>query len=450
MGKGMRTFSWLLLCMWLGCGSDGESAGSETGVSSDAETSGATTTANTAAVDSAGAAKSDAPVLASAKPAAASSMGTAARAAGMTGAPGLATAPTTAAAPAGAAPAAPASTPSGASAPASSGAAGSSAPSSDGDSESEEPASDPAPSKPGTNQMVQASVLTAGTTDDNRNFERFTKYRKKLKDQQLSGMLPSTDEEHISAQKDFAQPAPREKLDVALVIDTTGSMGDEIRYLQSEFLALSSAIEEKYPNAEQRWALVAYRDMGDDYVTRHFDFRDDVTEFRDRLGEQSAGGGGDFPEAPEAALETMAQLAWRSEDKVARLAFWVADAPHHDNNAQKMLDAIRGARELGVHLYPVASSGVDELTEVSMRSAAQLTGGRYLFLTDDSGVGGSHKEPTIPCYFVTKLDKAILRMVNIEMSGVYAEPAEDDIIRTGGSPKDGSCKLDSGEVVQAY
>jgi hypothetical protein len=294
-------------------------------------------------------------------------------------------------------------------------------------------------------------VLTAGAWDDNRNFDRFTKYRKKLKDQQLSGMLPSTDEEHVSAQKDFAQPAPREKLDVSLVIDTTGSMGDEIRYLQSEFLALSSAIEEKYPNAEQRWSLVVYRDMGDEYVTRWFDFREDAMDFRAKLGEQSAGGGGDFPEAPDAALEAMSQLAWRTDAKVARLAFWVADAPHHDNNAQKMLDAIRGARELGVHLYPVASSGVDELTEVSMRSAAQLTGGRYLFLTDDSGVGGAHKEPTIPCYFVTKLDKAILRMVNIEMNGVYAEPAEDDIIRTGGSPKDdGSCKLDSGEVVQAY
>jgi hypothetical protein len=173
-------------------------------------------------------------------------------------------------------------------------------------------------------------------------------------------------------------------------------------------------------------------------------------DFRDKLGMQSAGGGGDFPEAPDAALEAMAQLGWRSGDKVARLAFWVADAPHHNEKAEPMLKAIRGARELGVHLYPVASSGVDELTEVSMRSAAQLTGGRYLFLTNDSGVGGSHKEPTIPCYFVTKLNNAILRMVDIEMTGNYAEPAEADIIRTGGDPKDGSCELNGGETVEAF
>ena len=74
-----------------------------------------------------------------------------------------------------------------------------------------------------------------------------------------------------------------------------------------------------------------------------------------------------------------------------------------------MANSLRVTRDQGVHVYPVASSGVDELTELSMRSAAQLTGGRYLFLTDDSGVGGEHKEPSIPCYVVTKLDDALLR-----------------------------------------
>ena len=101
-------------------------------------------------------------------------------------------------------------------------------------------------------------------------------------------------------------------------------------------------------------------------------------------------------------------------------------------------------------MYPVASSGIDELTELSMRQAAQLTGGRYLFLTDDSGVGGAHKEPTIPCYFVTKLDAAILRMVDVELSGDYREPSSDEILRTSGDLTDGSCTLESGDTVLAY
>ena len=345
----------------------------------------------------------------------------------------------------GSAPAAPSSVP--AAGPAASGGASAGSSASAGAS----PSSAAASEATGGKGQVAASVLTAGAWDDNRNFERFEKYRKSLKQQELKGLLATTDAEHAAAHEAFgkAQPA-REQLDVALVIDTTGSMGDEIRYLQTEFLALSSAIESKYPNAEQRWALVLYRDQGDEYVTRWFYFRDSADAVWDKPGMQAARGGGDFPEAPEAALETMAQLGWRSQDSVARLAFWVADAPHHEERAGAMLSAVRGARDLGVHLYPVASSGVDELTEISMRSAAQLTGGRYLFLTDDSGVGGAHKEPSIPCYFVTKLDKAILRMVDIEITGKYSEPAKDDIIRTSGQPVGGSCDLQSGETVQAF
>lgn len=307
---------------------------------------------------------------------------------------------------------------------------------------------------PGSNPNnipVEPGVLTAGTWDDNRNFDRFTQYRHDLQTQQLPGILPSTDDEHSKAHDEFSQAqAARQTLDVSLVIDTTGSMGDEISYLQSEFTALSSAIESKYPNASQRWALVVYRDTTDDYVTRWFDFRDDAADFRDKLNMQVAAGGGDFPEAPDAALAAMNQLTWRSDAATARLAFWVADAPHHNDKAKAMLDAVRGAHDIGVHIYPVASSGVDDLTELTMRTTAQLTGGRYLFLTDDSGIGNSHKEPSIPCYFVTHLDKAILRMVDIELSGKYEEPNQDDVIRTSGDPKDGSCALQSGEKVAVF
>ena len=174
--------------------------------------------------------------------------------------------------------------------------------------------------------------------------------------------------------------------------------------------------------------------------------------FRGRYGTaaQGASGGGDYPEASDAALTDMTNLAWREDETTARLAFWVADAPHHEARTAVITEAIRTASQLDVHIYPVASSGVDVRTETSMRSAAQLTGGRYLFLTDDSGVGGSHLEPSIPCYFVTLLSNAMLRMVDIEMSGVYREPEAAQIIRTGGDPTDRACTLDSGKIVYAF
>jgi len=314
-------------------------------------------------------------------------------------------------------------------------------------------ASDPsgpdiAPATPGQGQG-EPGVLTAGTWDDNRNFDFFTSYRKSRS--QLGGRLPFADQAFLDALAIAREEPPaKETLDVAFVIDTTGSMGDEISYLQAEFVALSDAISEAYPSAEQRWSLVVYRDERDLYTVRSHDFVDDVASFQATLAEQHADGGGDFPEAPDQGLGRAAQLAWRRDDATARLAFWVADAPHHQQNAGKMADAVEALIESGVHVYPVASSGVDDLSELTMRSVAQLTGGRYLFLTDDSGIGGEHKEPTLPCYFVTKLDDAILRMVDIELTGEYREPSEDQVIRTGGNPKNRRCTLESGEVVEAY
>lgn len=305
-----------------------------------------------------------------------------------------------------------------------------------------------APPEPGQGQG-QPGVLTAGAWDDSRNFDFFTSYRKSR--EQIAGRLPFTDQDFLDALAAAREEQPaKETLDVSFVIDTTGSMSDEIAYLQAEFMALSEAIAEAYPDAAQRWSLVVYRDQGDLYTVRAYDFVDDVGSFQATLAEQHADGGGDFPEAPDQGLARAAALDWRTDEDTARLAFWVADAPHHVQNARKMADAVEALIESGVHVYPVASSGVDELSELTMRSVAQLTGGRYLFLTDDSGIGGTHKEPTLPCYFVTKLDDAILRMVDIELTGEYREPTADQVIRTGGNPKNRRCTLESGEVVEAY
>jgi len=297
---------------------------------------------------------------------------------------------------------------------------------------------------------VEAGVLTAGAWDDNRNFARFLSYRDEVMKEGLQEILPISVEEHQAANAALAQPSAKQKLDVSLVIDTTGSMGDEIAYLQKEFDALAATIQSKFPGAEQRWSLVLYKDDTDEYVVRWFDFRADTGEFRSKLAGASGGGGGDFPEAADRAVDVGTRLSWRQEPSVAKLMFWVADAPHHLGTEQKLANAIRSARDKGIHIYPVASSGIDELTELTMRTSAQLTGGRYLFLTDDSGVGGAHKEPNVACYFVTKLDRAILRMVDIELSGVYREPEAADVLRTGGDPQSGVCQLEGGQQATIY
>jgi hypothetical protein len=243
-----------------------------------------------------------------------------------------------------------------------------------------------------------------------------------------------------------AHAAPAASLDLALVVDTTGSMGDELAYLTVEMNDIVARVSQQFPNVSQRWAAIFYRDVGDEYVVRSFDFTASLPELTSHIAAQSAGGGGDFPEAPEQGLAKLTTLSWRP-DATARMAFWIADAPHHDAQARAMSDDVLALHTMGVRLYPVSASGADELVEYTMRTAAEVTGGRYLFITSDSGIGGAHKEPTIPCYTVTTLSKAMQRMIDMELLGTDAQPAPADVIRTTGNPQDGRCPLSNGQFV---
>jgi hypothetical protein len=225
------------------------------------------------------------------------------------------------------------------------------------------------------------------------------------------------------------------RLDLTMVLDTTGSMGDELVYLKAEFKSIAARLKELFPEVEQRFALVFYRDegMGDEYVTRTFPFSSSVLEVRRHLSAQSASGGGDYPEAMHRGLEEAVNLAWR-DGNTARVLFLVADAPPHTQHAERTMKAIDTLRKRGVVIYPVAASGADEACELVMRSAALLTGGQYLFLTDDSGKGDTHGEPHIPYYHVEKLNALMIRMIASELSGHRIDPKPGDILRTVGRP----------------
>ena len=227
-------------------------------------------------------------------------------------------------------------------------------------------------------------------------------------------------------------------------------MGDELSYLNAEMSAISDSIAQKYPSATIRYGLVLYRDSGDAYVTKKFDFTTSLTTFQSTLSQQGAAGGGDYPEAVAEGLSDSNALSWRTEADVSRLTFWIADAPTHEGKTAMLKTAISSSIQQDIHIYPVSASGTDDRAEYAMRSAAQITGGRYIFLTDDSGVGGAHAEPHIPCYVVTKFDRALVRMVESEMSGQHTVAPAGEVLRTVGSPVDGKCNTQSNGQVVLY
>ncbi|MBQ1847419.1 MAG: VWA domain-containing protein, partial [Clostridia bacterium] len=188
-------------------------------------------------------------------------------------------------------------------------------------------------------------------------------------------------------------------LDLMLMIDTTGSMGDELEYIKAELYDVVERVAKAGESISIRVSVNFYRDEGDDYTVKFFDFREDINECIEQLKEQSAYGGGDYPEAVHTALDNaVSGHDWREE--AVKLCFIVLDAPPHSESEiqevnVELLKTVKTAAEQGIRIIPVASSGVDGETEFLLRSWALMTGGTYIFITNDSGIGGGHKEAEV-------------------------------------------------------
>ncbi len=211
-------------------------------------------------------------------------------------------------------------------------------------------------------------------------------------------------------------------LDLMFVIDTTGSMSDELEYLKSEIKDVIENI-----NAEQnniRLSLIFYRDEGDQYVTRLFDFTTNISEQIINITKQSANGGGDFPEAVDQALSLAVNQANWSTEFSTKLLIHVLDAPPHSTseNLSLFTESILNATKKGIHIIPIASSGIDKWTEYLLRVEALMTGGTYTYITNDSGIGGNHIDATVENVIVEYLNSMLIRIINEYYTGIKTEP----------------------------
>lgn len=248
----------------------------------------------------------------------------------------------------------------------------------------------------------------------------------------------------------------REAVDILFAVDATGSMGDEIAYLQAELLDIISRVKEKNSDTDLRLGSLFYRDDTDDYLVKHTPFSGDIQKTGNFIKEQNAAGGGDFPEAVGAALFSAVSMYDWSESARARLLFLVLDAPpHKESKARKRIREItRRLAADGIRVIPVACSGVDKDTEFIMRAIALSTNGTYVFLTDDSGIGGKHIKPSTDEYKVEKLNDLFIRLIDqftivpdCNAENLAGKEVSDRIFNEGDPVKTGG---DLSELVVCY
>ena len=204
-----------------------------------------------------------------------------------------------------------------------------------------------------------------------------------------------------------------EDVDVVFIFDATGSMGDELRYLQAEMKDVIARAKEATGGLNIRTGAVVYRDHGDEYLTRISRLTEDIKTTQAFIDKQEANCGGDYPEAvPEALMAAFNSAGW-NESARTRIAFLILDAPCHEDSATLALlhDQILNAAAIGVRIVPVVCSGIGESGEFLLRAMALATNGTSFFLTDDSGIGNTHLKPTTDSLKVEHLNDMLVRTI---------------------------------------
>jgi hypothetical protein len=147
-------------------------------------------------------------------------------------------------------------------------------------------------------------------------------------------------------------PAPEDRsarlaiadLDLVFVLDTTGSMRQEIADLQANLIGIVRVLSRLAGSL--RVGLVAFKDHGDEYLTQQFPLRPmsegNAAALVDFVGRLSAEGGGDDPEPVDEALRVALAMPWRAEAKGQIII--IGDAPAHAHRVGASLDLAESFR----------------------------------------------------------------------------------------------------------
>ena len=121
-------------------------------------------------------------------------------------------------------------------------------------------------------------------------------------------------------------------------------------------------------------------------------------------------------------MKEAVEKQWSNDS--TKLIVHVADAPSHNEDVDDWAKEAYNAANKGIKIITVSGSGVTKQAEYLFRSQSLITGGQYVFLTDDSGIGTGHieastdEEPLVVEY----LNDCLVRLINGYATGDFREP----------------------------
>ena len=175
------------------------------------------------------------------------------------------------------------------------------------------------------------------------------------------------------------------QVDIVFAVDTTASMGNLIEGAKRTVWSIATHVREVDPQADLHVGLVAYRDVGDEYVTKDLPLTSDLDSVFAELSSYVADGGGDPPEDVDAALyDAVHRMTWRADAK--KLIFLVGDEPPASRGDVPRYDvSVRDAAEQHIKVNAIRCGSLAQTAEV-WQEIATLGHGEFSTIEHDGGV----------------------------------------------------------------
>ncbi len=232
----------------------------------------------------------------------------------------------------------------------------------------------------------------------------------------------------------------RPTVEVVFVLDTTGSMGGLIQAAKEKIWSIATTLASAQPAPEIKMGLVAYRDRGDDFVTRIVDLSPDLDSMYATLMDFQAAGGGDGPESVNQALhDAVHGVSWSQSSDAYKVVFLVGDAPPHMDYPDdvKYPTTLAAAKQKGIVVNTV-QCGNNHGTTGQWQQIAQLGQGRY-FQVEQAGSAVA---------IATPFDRKLATLsAKLDETRVYYGTAEEQERRQ--QKLDAAAKLHAGSSVES-
>jgi uncharacterized protein YegL len=192
-----------------------------------------------------------------------------------------------------------------------------------------------------------------------------------------------------------ASDGQRPRVDIVFALDTTSSMSGLIDGAKAKIWEIARRAQEGKPAPEVRIGLVAYRDRGDEYVTKVLDLTGDLDTVYAKLTELSAAGGGDGPEHVLKGLSDAVNAVHWSQDKQAvKLVYLVGDAPPHEDydDGLTLAGVLADAQQRGIRISAIRC-GSDTTTLEKWTMIARRTDGEVSSIEQSGGVRAAAATP---------------------------------------------------------